>query len=129
MSKPNGYLFRGAAFSSEESAFEILVQSHEQELRFHETWEKEAKPYYFKDEQPRLSIPRKIAEELEELTGKTNWESTPYSVVEENGKINTWAYLGHGKCSEQLYKFCRDNTRLMHAYLNPLTRPFVEVEG
>lgn len=80
-------------------------------------------------EQPKLSIPKKIAEELEELTGKTNWESTPYSVIEEKGKINTWAYLGHGKCSEQLYKFCRDNTRLMHAYLNPLTRPFVEVEG
>jgi hypothetical protein len=79
--------------------------------------------------QPKLSIPKKIAEELEELTGKTNWESTPYSVIEEKGKINTWAYLGHGKCSEQLYKFCRDNTRLMHAYLNPLTRPFVEVEG
>ena len=78
---------------------------------------------------PKLSIPKKIAEELEELTGKTNWESTPYSVIEEKGKINTWAYLGHGKCSEQLYKFCRDNTRLMHAYLNPLTRPFVEVEG
>ncbi|MFK4958750.1 MULTISPECIES: hypothetical protein [Lactococcus] len=78
-------------------------------------------------EQHRLSIPKKIAEELEELTGKTNWESTPYSVIEEKGKINTWAYLGHGKCSEQLYKFCRDNTRLMHAYLNPLTRPFVEV--
>lgn len=78
--------------------------------------------------QPKLSIPKKIAEELEELTGKTNWESTPYSVIEEKGKINTWAYLGHGKCSEQLYKFCRDNTRLMHAYLNPLTRPFVEVE-
>lgn len=77
--------------------------------------------------QPKLSIPKKIAEELEELTGKTNWESTPYSVIEEKGKINTWAYLGHGKCSEQLYKFCRDNTRLMHAYLNPLTRPFVEV--
>ena len=80
-------------------------------------------------EQHRLSIPKKIAEELEELTGKTNWESTPYSVIEEKGKINTWAYLGHGKCSEQLYKFCRDNTRLMHAYINPLTRPFVEVEG
>lgn len=79
--------------------------------------------------QPKLSIPKKIAEELEELTGKTNWESTPYSVIEEKGKINTWAYLGHGKCSEQLYKFCRDNTRLMHAYINPLTRPFVEVEG
>lgn len=78
--------------------------------------------------QPKLSIPKKIAEELEELTGKTNWESTPYSVIEEKGKINTWAYLGYGKCSEQLYKFCRDNTRLMHAYLNPLTRPFVEVE-
>lgn len=78
---------------------------------------------------PKLSIPKKIAEELEELTGKTNWESTPYSVIEEKGKINTWAYLGHGKCSEQLYKFCRDNTRLMHAYINPLTRPFVEVEG
>ena len=78
-------------------------------------------------EQHRLSIPKKIAEELEELTGKTNWESTPYSVIEEKGKINTWAYLGHGKCSEQLYKFCCDNTRLMHAYLNPLTRPFVEV--
>ena len=77
--------------------------------------------------QPKLSIPKKIAEELEALTGKTNWESTPYSVIEEKGKINTWAYLGHGKCSEQLYKFCRDNTRLMHAYLNPLTRPFVEV--
>lgn len=77
--------------------------------------------------QSKLSIPKKIAEELEELTGKTNWESTPYSVIEEKGKINTWAYLGHGKCSEQLYKFCRDNTRLMHAYLNPLTRPFVEV--
>ena len=77
--------------------------------------------------QPKLSIPKKIAEELEELTGKTNWESTPYSVIEEKGKINTWAYLGHGKCSEQLYKFFRDNTRLMHAYLNPLTRPFVEV--
>lgn len=79
--------------------------------------------------QTKLSIPKKIAEELEELTGKTNWESTPYSVIEEKGKINTWAYLGYGKCSEQLYKFCRDNTRLMHAYLNPLTRPFVEVEG
>lgn len=78
---------------------------------------------------PRLSIPKKIAEELEELTVKTNWECTPYSVVEENGKINTWAYLGYGKCSEQLYKFCRDNTRLMHAYLNPLTRTFVEIEG
>lgn len=78
-------------------------------------------------EQPKLSIPKKIAEELEELTGKTNWESTPYSVIEEKGKINTWAYLGHGKCSEQLYKFCRDNTRIMNAYLNPLTRPFVEV--
>lgn len=77
--------------------------------------------------QSKLSIPKKVAEELEELTGKTNWESTPYSVIEEKGKINTWAYLGHGKCSEQLYKFCRDNTRLMHAYLNPLTRPFVEV--
>lgn len=76
---------------------------------------------------PRITIPKEFAEELEELTGKTNWESTPYSVVEENGKINTWAYLGQGKCSEQLYKFCRDNTRLMHAYLNPLTRPFVEV--
>lgn len=77
---------------------------------------------------PKLSIPKKIAEELEELTGKTNWESTPYSVIEEKGKINTWAYLGYGKCSEQLYKFCRDNTRLMHAYINPLTRPFVEVK-
>ncbi|MFK4941216.1 hypothetical protein [Lactococcus petauri] len=81
------------------------------------------------ENQPKLSIPKKVAEELEKLTGKTNWESTPYSVIEEKGKINTWAYLGHGKCSEQLYKFCRDNTRLMHAYLNPLTRPFVEVEG
>ena len=80
-----------------------------------------------KSQHSKLSIPKKIAEELEELTGKTNWESTPYSVIEEKGKINTWAYLGHGKCSEQLYKFCRDNTRLMHAYLNPLTRPFVEV--
>jgi hypothetical protein len=97
------------------------------ELVAEEMIKQDAKKY--REIRKKLSIPKKIAEELEELTGKTNWESTPYSVIEEKGKINTWAYLGHGKCSEQLYKFCRDNTRLMHAYINPLTRPFVEVEG
>lgn len=66
MSKPDGFLFRGSAFSSKQSAIEILVHSREQELRFHETWEKEAKPYFFNDNQPKLSIPKKIADMLDE---------------------------------------------------------------
>lgn len=65
MNKADGYLFRGDAFSSKQAAIEILVHDREQELRFHETWEKEAKPYFFNDNQPKLSIPKKIAELLD----------------------------------------------------------------
>ena len=62
MSEPSGYLLHGTAFSSKEAAFEILVHNHEQELRFHKLWDKDAQPYYF-ESQPQLTIPKSIADD------------------------------------------------------------------
>lgn len=98
MSKPNGYLFRGAAFSSEESAFEILVKNREQELRFHETWEKEAKPYYFKDELSKLSIPKKIAEQAD----KTDFDELFQRGQEE---FYQWFDHEHDQYKEVIYAY------------------------
>ncbi|WP_347962782.1 hypothetical protein [Lactococcus formosensis] len=91
MSKPDEYLFRGSAFSSKQSAIEILVHRREQELRFHETWEKEAKPYFFNDNQPKLSIPKKIAEELEEYDIGEKGNYSLFSLSEEAREF----YLTH----------------------------------
>ncbi len=78
--------------------------------------------------QPQLTIQKSIADELEEAIGATNFESTPYSVkLDEDGYLKMWASLRHKKLSEKAYKFCRDNTRVFDAYLNPLTRDLVKV--
>ncbi|MCG3096728.1 hypothetical protein L8T26_05175 [Lactococcus petauri] len=129
MSKPNGYLFRGAAFSSEESAFEILVKNREQELRFHETWEKEAKPYYFKDELSKLSIPKKIAKMLDvsfdfqpEYHEDVSWIVSNMDVLSDDFSYNefyTWVDSG------------KDNYNIALTYLasKALGVELVEVEG
>lgn len=65
MSEPNGYLIHGTAFSSKEAAFKALVSNHEQESWFHKIWDEDAQPYYF-ESQPQLTIPKSIADELEE---------------------------------------------------------------
>ena len=76
-----------------------------------------------------LTIPKHIADELKEAIGATNFENTPYSIkLDEDGYLKMWTSLRHKKLSENAYKFCRDNTRVFDAYLNPLTRKFVEVE-
>lgn len=78
--------------------------------------------------QPQFTIPKSIADELREAIGATNFESTPYSVkLDEDGYLKMWASLRHKKLSEKTYKFCRDNTRVFAAYLNPLTRDLVKV--
>lgn len=78
--------------------------------------------------EPQLTIPQSIADELKEAIGATNFESTPYSIkVDEDGYLKMWASLRHKKLSEKTYKFCRDNTRVFDAYLNPLTRDLVKV--
>ena len=78
--------------------------------------------------QPQLTIPKSIADELKEAIGATNFESTPYSIkLDEDGYLKMWASLRHKKLSEKAYKFCRDNTRVFDAYLNPLTRDLVKV--
>ena len=66
MSEPNGYLLYGTAFSSKEAAFEILVHNNEHELRFHELWDEDAQPYYF-EPKPQLTIPKSIADELDDI--------------------------------------------------------------
>lgn len=66
MSEPSGYLLHGNAFSSKEAAFEILVHNHEQELRFKKLWDEDAQPYYF-ETQPQLTIPKSIADELDDI--------------------------------------------------------------
>lgn len=79
-------------------------------------------------EQSQLTIPKSIADELKEAIGVTNFESTPYSIkVDEDGYLMMWASLRNKKLSEKTYKFCRDNTRVFDAYLNPLTRDLVKV--
>lgn len=78
--------------------------------------------------QPQLTIPKSIADELKEAIGATNFESTPYSIkLDEEGYLKMWASLRHKKLSDKTYKFCRDNTRVFDAYLNPLTRDLVKV--
>lgn len=75
-----------------------------------------------------LTISKSITDELKDAIGATNFESTPYSVnLDEDGYLKMWASLRHKKLSDKTYKFCRDNTRVFDAYLNPLTRDLVKV--
>ncbi|CAM3217422.1 hypothetical protein GHI93_11715 [Lactococcus hircilactis] len=83
MSEPSGYLLHGTAFSSKEAAFEILVHNHEQELRFHKLWDEDAQPYYF-ESQPQLTIPKSIADKLDDIFN---------GFVRERDSRNIWTLL------------------------------------
>ncbi|UHU66938.1 hypothetical protein C9I44_06640 [Lactococcus garvieae] len=66
--------------------------------------------------QPKLSIPKKIAEIFEKYDEREfeSFEEEEFW-IEENG-LTKWIYDS-------------ESNQLMTAYLNPLTRPFVEVTG
>ena len=82
----------------------------------------------YKQLHAQLTISKSIADELKEAIGATNFGSTPYSIkLDEDGYLKMWASLRHKKLSDKTYKFCRDNTRVFDAYLNPLTRDLVKV--
>ena len=77
---------------------------------------------------PKIKIPKSVADELKVAIGSTNFENTPYSVqITKDNHINIRSCLMSGVVSENTYKFCHDNTKIFDAYLNPLTRQFVEV--
>lgn len=135
MIKADGYLFRGDAFSSKQAAIEILVHDREQELRFHETWEKEAKPYFFNDNKPKLSIPKKIAEGLDEENYKDliDFIKEGFFVSEE---VDKWYYgINQDQIDENgkfvVNKIDTNKSILIVAYLlsKTLGVDLVEVEG
>ncbi|NYZ58386.1 hypothetical protein [Lactococcus lactis] len=124
MSKPSGYLLHGTAFSSKEAAFEILVHNHEQELRFHKLWDKDAQPYYF-ESQPQLTIPKSIADELE----KYDFELTSKGLMYRNigGTLVEFSRVTYDEIPQLIVQTIAGNYRIVFAYLNPLTRDLVKV--
>lgn len=109
MSEPNGYLLHGTAFSGKEAAFKALVSNKEQEAWFHKIWNENAQPYYF-EPQPQLTIPKSIADWLDEELNPLERESMLETFVDG---VN---YL---VLSDELMNFVLtgDNYNIIYAYL------------
>ena len=74
-------------------------------------------------EQPKLSIPKKIAEELDDKNSTLN--NFNWQFFMQNHRQSFWSY------SNELNEYAKDihNYEAICAYLNPVTKLFVEVEG
>ncbi|MCT1181578.1 hypothetical protein [Lactococcus lactis] len=124
MSEPNGYLLHGTAFSSKEAAFEILVHNHEHELRFHKLWDEDAKPYYF-EPQPQLTIPKSIADELDEIPNEAKEyvrvnDFGEYSVLDDFVELREFYEADEDDIFPkfmELKDFVKDNLNLCAFYL------------
>ncbi|MDG6130815.1 hypothetical protein [Lactococcus formosensis] len=72
---------------------------------------------------PKLSIPKKIAEELDDKNSTLN--NFNWQFFMQNHRQSFWSY------SNELNEYAKDihNYEAICAYLNPVTKLFVEVEG
>lgn len=70
-------------------------------------------------EQPKLSIPKKIAEEVDEFA-HANWANWQFYFYSDEMSEDLIDWLDNGDSEFT-------NAKIALAYLNPLTRPFVEV--